>query len=392
MGFKLKNIVLPSGMNKKTVVIALTTVGIIMGGIFYFITNDDAMPTNANGEKEKVVINDDANSSTITKIIGTKSDAPPVESGTTTNANASAPIILVNGTNKLNSSTPTPTEYDIAAKKMEQQAKIKRLQTSFDALNSKSSMGGNTSAKANASQAVSGGALASNNSAQSNESAGSGSKNVAVSDAELLAPKSPYMLQATSIIPAVMISGINSELSGTVSAQVRENVYDSISGQYLLIPQGSRLVGTFNNGVAYGDNRLAVAWQRVIYPNGYSMDLKGIQGSDMSGFTGFYDQVDNHYWRLFGMSFVMGVITAGMQYSQNNTNANVSNGGIGFTNPNPSVGQTVAGSLGQQLGQTSMMVTQKNINTAPTITIRQGYKFTIMLTADIILKPYKQGV
>lgn len=390
MGFKLKNIVLPSGMNKKTVVVALTTVGIIMGGIFYFITNDDPMPTNANGEKEKVVINDDANSSTITKIIGTKSDAPPVESATMTSGNASAPIILVNGINKLNSSTPTPTEYDIAAKKMEQQAKIKRLQTSFDALNSKSSMGGG--AKANASQAVGGAALVSNNSAQSNESAGSGGKNVAVSDAELLAPKSPYMLQATSIIPAVMISGINSELSGTISAQVRENVYDSISGQYLLIPQGSRLVGTFNNGVAYGDNRLAVAWQRVIYPNGYSMDLKGIQGSDMSGFTGFYDQVDNHYWRLFGMSFVMGVITAGMQYSQNNTNANVSNGGIGFTNPNPSVGQTVAGSLGQQLGQTSMMVTQKNINTAPTITIRQGYKFTIMLTADIILKPYKQGV
>ena len=204
MGFKLKNIVLPSGMNKKTVVIALTTVGIIMGGIFYFITNDDAMPTNANGEKEKVVINDDANSSTITKIIGTKSDAPPVESGTTTNANASAPIILVNGINKLNSSTPTPTEYDIAAKKMEQQAKIKRLQTSFDALNSKSSMGGG--AKANASQAVGGAALVSNNSAQSNESAGSGGKNVAVSDAELLAPKSPYMLQATSIIPAASIS------------------------------------------------------------------------------------------------------------------------------------------------------------------------------------------
>ena len=391
MGFKLKNIVLPSGMNKKTVVIALTFVGLAMGGILYFITNDDAMPNNASDEKAKVTINDDANSSTINKIVSTKSNAiTNVESATTASGNASAPIILVNGINKLNSSTPTPTEYDIAAKKMDQQAKIKRLQTSFDALNSKSSMGGG--AKGNASQAVGGVALTSNNSAMPNESAGDGGKNVAVSDAELLAPKSPYMLQATSIIPAVMISGINSELSGTISAQVRENVYDSISGQYLLIPQGSRLVGTFSNGVAYGDNRLAVAWQRVIYPNGYSMDLKGIQGSDMSGFTGFYDQVDNHYWRLFGTSFVMGVITAGMQYSQNNTNSTVSNGGIGFTNPNPSVGQTVAGSLGQQLGQTSMMVTQKNINTAPTITVRQGYKFTIMLTADIVLKPYKQGI
>ena len=388
MGFKIKNIVLPSGINKKSTTIALLIVAIISGAIFYFIANGDAMPSNASGEKEKILINDDANSSTINKIVGTKG---VVESSVTTpaNNNASQPIIMVNGVNKLNSSTPTPTEFDIAAKKMAEQAKIKKLQNSYDALNSKASVGSGT-AKSNASQTVGGNLAMANPSANSESSNNPSSKNVAVSDSELLAPKSPYMLQATAIIPAVMISGINSQISGTVSAQVRENVYDSISGQYLLIPQGSRLVGTFNNGVAYGDNRLAVAWQRVIYPNGYSADLKAIQGSDVAGFNGFYDQVDNHYWQLFGTSFVMGVITAGMQYSQNNTNQVVATGGIGITNPNPSVGQTVSGSLGQQLGQTSMMVAQKSLNIAPTITVRQGYKFTIMLTADIVLKPYKQ--
>ena len=108
----------------------------------------------------------------------------------------------------------------------------------------------------------------------------------------------------------------------------------------------------------------------------------------MDGFSGFYDQVDNHYWQLFGSSFIMGVITAGMQYSQNNTNTTSQIGGF----YNPTVGQTMAGSLGQQLGQTGMMITQKQLNIAPTITVRQGYKFTIMMTADVELKPYKQGI
>ena len=187
-----------------------------------------------------------------------------------------------------------------------------------------------------------------------------------------------------------MISGINSDISGQVIAQVRENVYDSISSRYLLIPQGSKLIGSFSNQVAYGQQRLGVAWTRVIYPNGYSIDLRGIPGSDVSGFSGFYDQVDNHYWSIFGSSFVIGMITAGMQYSQNNTNPNVQIGGIGVSTT-PTVGQTVAGSLGQQLGQTAMMITQKGLNVAPTLTIRQGYMFTVMLTADVALKPYNQN-
>ena len=204
---------------------------------------------------------------------------------------------------------------------------------------------------------------------------------------EIIDPKSPYELKAGSVIPATMINGINSDLPGEVIAFVRNNLYDSVSRQYLLIPQGSKLIGLYDSNVAYGQQRVAVAWSRLIYPNGSSVDLKATPGTDIAGYSGFYDQVDNKYWQIFGTSFIMGVITAGMQYSQNNLNANVQSGGYA----NPTVGQTLAGSLGQQLGQTALSVTQKNLKVAPTLIIRQGYQFNIMLTADLILKPWNKN-
>ncbi len=288
-----------------------------------------------------------------------------------------------------NQSQQQQSTEDSQIKQLEEQARMKRIKASYDAYGAKATMG-TPSQKNNSSNPV-----VANNRVSGTEAGESGGvvndSDSPYLNSELIKPKTPYLVQAGSIIPAVMISGLNSDISGQIVAQVRENVYDSISGKYLLVPQGSKLVGQFSNQIAYGQDRIAVAWQRVIYPNGYSISLKGIPGSDVAGFSGFYDQVDNHYWRIFGASFVMGVITAGMQYSQNNTNSNVQSGGYGFTNPNPTVGQTVAGSLGQQLGSTGMMITQKNLNIAPTITIRQGYKFTIMMTADVALKPYKQG-
>jgi type IV secretion system protein VirB10 len=212
----------------------------------------------------------------------------------------------------------------------------------------------------------------------------------AYSSAILISPKSPYELKAGTLIPCVMISGLNSEISGSVKGQVTENVYDSVRGRYVLIPQGSILIGKYTNAISYGSSRIGVGWSQLIMPNGDSFDLKGLPGSDLSGFEGFSDIVDNHYWKLFGTSFIMGVITAGMQYSQNNTNANVQSGGIGLTtNPNPTVGQTLSGSLGQQLGQTGLAITNKNLNVAPTIIIRQGMQFNVMLTATLILRPYK---
>lgn len=194
-------------------------------------------------------------------------------------------------------------------------------------------------------------------------------------------PRSPYEVKAGAVIPAVMIGGINSDLPGQVIAQVRENVYDSKTGQYLLIPQGSRLVGLYDAHVAYGQKRILLAWNRIIYPNGDSFNLKGMPGADKAGYAGFFDQVDNHYLKIFGSAVLMSFISAGVQLSQPN------NGSSSGTNQAPSVSQTVGAALGQQIGQTAMTITQKNLNIQPTLEVRPGYQFNVMVTADMILPP-----
>ncbi len=190
-----------------------------------------------------------------------------------------------------------------------------------------------------------------------------------------------FEVKAGSVIPSTMINGLNSELPGVVIAIVRANVYDSTTRTSLLIPQGSRLVGSYDSNVIYAQERVAVAWNKLIYPDGSYTLLKAVPGTDIEGYSGFYDQVDNHYVRLFGASFVMGVITGAIQYSQNNTNTATTIG-------NPTVGQTMAGSLGQQMGQTGMAITQKNLNVAPTIVIRPNYPFNLIMTSDLKLKPF----
>lgn len=194
------------------------------------------------------------------------------------------------------------------------------------------------------------------------------------------APRSPYELKAGGLIPAVMISGLNSDLPGEAIAQVRENVFDTKTGRFLLIPQGSRLVGLYDSHVAYGQRRVLLAWNRLIFPDGSSFDLKGMPGADMGGYAGFFDQVDNHYIKIFGSSVLLSLISAGVQLSQPN------NGGSS-TNNQPSVSQTVGAALGQQIGQTAMNLTQKNLNIQPTLEIRPGYRFNVMVTADMILPP-----
>lgn len=202
-------------------------------------------------------------------------------------------------------------------------------------------------------------------------------------------PKSPYEIKAGSVIPAIMVNGLNSDLPGQIIALVRENVYDSATRKYLLIPQGARLVGLYDNNISYGQERILIAWNRLIYQDGSSINLKAMPGTDLEGYAGFYDEVDNKYWKIFGTSFIMGVITGAMQYSQNNTNANIQVGGVGITttDTNPTVGQTLSGSLGQQLGQTGLSLAQKNLNVQPTLIIRPNYPFNVMITADMILRP-----
>jgi type IV secretion system protein VirB10 len=200
------------------------------------------------------------------------------------------------------------------------------------------------------------------------------------SPSQKIKPRSEFEVKAGAIIPAVMIGGINSDLPGQVIAQVRENVYDSKTGQHLLIPQGSRLIGLYDAHVAYGQQRILLAWNRVIYPDGSSFDLKGMPGADKAGYAGFFDKVDNHYAKIFGSAVLMSFISAGVQLSQPAA-------GSSTTNSQPSVSQTVGAALGQQIGQTAMTITQKNLNIQPTLEVRPGYQFNVMVTADMILPP-----
>ncbi|MCC2624352.1 MAG: transcriptional regulator [Burkholderiales bacterium] len=300
-------------------------------------------------------------------------------------ANAESVPPITSSEAKANAEAANVSDIQQQIMQAKNQAQIKRVQVAFAAYASKSLI----NIKSNASGAM-------NNIppsvVQNKESpvAGGQSSDNPYSSATIISAKSPYELKAGALIPCVMISGLNSEISGTVKSQVTENVYDSINGRSILIPQGSVLIGKYSNELLYGEDRIGVGWNQLLLPNGDYIDLKGLPGSDLAGFNGFSDIVDNHYWQLFGTSFIMGVITGAMQYSQNNTNANVQTGGIGVTtNPNPTVGQTMSGSLGQQLGQTGMAVTNKALNIAPTIIIRQGMQFNVMLTATLILRPYK---
>ena len=195
-------------------------------------------------------------------------------------------------------------------------------------------------------------------------------------------PHSPYELRAGFVIPGTLISGINSQLPGQIMAQTSQDVFDTATGKYKLFPQGSRLVGTYSSEVAYGQARVLVAWQRLVFPDGKAMDIGAMPGADGAGFAGFKDQVDNHYVRIFGSALLMSAITAGVAYSQQNQNT-----GSVYA---PNAQSTLSSALGQQLGQATVQMITKNMNIAPTLEIRPGYRFNILVTKDLTLsKPYE---
>ena len=192
-------------------------------------------------------------------------------------------------------------------------------------------------------------------------------------------PKSPFQLHAGFVIPALMITGVNSDLAGQIMGQVSQNVYDSVTGEHLLIPQGSRLVGTYNSKVAFGQERVMVAWQRILFPDGKSMDIGSMQGADSAGYSGFKDLVNHHFWRVFGSAIMMSVITAAAELSQDDDNDD-SNKERSALNE----------ALGQQLGQAAAQMIMRNLNIAPTIEVRSGYRFNVMVSKDMVFtRPYQ---
>jgi type IV secretory pathway VirB10-like protein len=206
-------------------------------------------------------------------------------------------------------------------------------------------------------------------------------------------PASPYTVMAGNVIPAVLIGGINSDLPGPVLAQVSENVFDSASGRSLLIPQGTRLIGAYQSAAAYGQQRVQIAWRRLIFPNTSSMDLPQMPGTDQAGYSGFTDEVNNHYVATFGTAALMSLISAGQMVGQMAAfGGGGTYGAYGYYQPNQwaMAGETAGSAASAQMGGVGQQMIGNGLNRPPTIEIRPGYQFNVMVTEDLAFPgPYK---
>ena len=189
------------------------------------------------------------------------------------------------------------------------------------------------------------------------------------------APMSRYELKAGWDIPAVLEQALNSDLPGEIKALVRENVYDTATGGYLLIPQGSRLVGAYDSHVSYGQDGLQVVWARLIFPDASSIDLAGMSGQDAKGYTGLRHDVDNHYKRLLGFGLLTSLFSASFQLSQTRRS-----GLLGY----PSAGEIAGSAVGREMSQLGADVTRRNLNVQPTIKVPIGYRFNVRVNRDIV--------
>lgn len=195
-------------------------------------------------------------------------------------------------------------------------------------------------------------------------------------------PASPYEIVAGSILPAVLITQANSDLPGLLTAQVRENVYDSVTGRELLIPQGTRIVGVYDSQVTFGQERLLVAWQRLIFPDGSKLNLGSMPGVDLAGAAGFHDRVNRHTWRIWSNALLLSVMSAGLQLSQERDTGDEGNRG-------DDVRSTLSAGLGQSLGEVVTDTLERNLNIQPRLEIRPGYRFNVWVQRDLVLPgPY----
>lgn len=196
----------------------------------------------------------------------------------------------------------------------------------------------------------------------------------------VLPPMSPYQLNAGSKIPSMLEMGVNSDLPGMVTARVRQNVYASVMDSCLLIPSTSLLVGSYDSRVAIGQARQLVVWNRVIFPNGYELNLAGMPSADAGGQAGLDADVDNHWLRLFGVALGMTAVTAGVQMSVTQSTTNSSSGVVS----QPSNAQTISNALAQQFGQLGGQMMGKYLNVQPTLRNYFGERFNIIVPRSIV--------
>lgn len=186
---------------------------------------------------------------------------------------------------------------------------------------------------------------------------------------------SAYELKRGSVIPATLITGLNSDLPGRITAQVSQNVYDSATGYRLLIPQGAKLFGRYDSKVSFGQERVLVVWTDLIFPNGSTLQIGGMAGTDSEGYGGFKDKVDRHLWRTWSSAALIALIGTGIDMSmpQSSTLAT-----------QETASDAARRNFAESFGRVAEQTISKNLNVQPTIQIRPGYKFNVLVDQDII--------
>ncbi|MCP1845859.1 type IV secretion system protein VirB10 [Bradyrhizobium sp. USDA 4538] len=192
---------------------------------------------------------------------------------------------------------------------------------------------------------------------------------------KVVAPTSAYELKRGSVIPATLITGINSDLPGRITAQVSQNVYDSATGHQLLIPQGAKLLGRYDSKISFGQSRILVVWTDIIFPNGSTLQIGGMAGTDSEGYGGFNDQVDNHYFQVFGSAILIAAIGAGIDMSVPASSP------YGYRQT-PS--DAARNSFAETFGRVAEQTISKNLNVQPTLEIRPGYVFNVLVDQDMV--------
>ncbi|EKE01518.1 MAG: conjugal transfer protein [uncultured bacterium] len=200
----------------------------------------------------------------------------------------------------------------------------------------------------------------------------------------MVKPISKYQIQAGTIISATLITGIDTAIAGTIVAQVRQDLYDTVTGKHLLIPKGSKLLGEYDSkNVSYGQRRIAMWYTRIICPNGTSILLGKPAGADMLGQAGVEGSVDNHWARIIGAATISTLLSVGVSVWANQ--------GVNNANNQTTVKQNAGAGAAQGISDVGNQLTSKAMGIAPTITLPPGHQFTVTVKKDMVLTPYKRS-
>ena len=195
-----------------------------------------------------------------------------------------------------------------------------------------------------------------------------------VSPDRVAAPAAKNVLQAGAVISAALITGIRSDLPGQITAQVTENVYDSPTGKILLVPQGTRVIGQYDSGVGFGQRRVLLVWNRMIFPNGRSIVLERQPGADSEGYAGLEDGVDYHWGELFKAAALSTLLSVGAE--------------SGSSSGESDIVRALRNGASNSISQTGQQIVQRQLNIAPTLAIRPGFPVRVIVTRDLVLEPY----